>query len=140
MLADTLSELHQNIKLGTTGGGFIYCGSSDAIDFYAIDKRNVVKMALYLTSCKTNIERTKRKMRRPEIEPEQRELMRHDLKLNKEKIDTVVAEILNYKKVGDREIIGNYPSVTEENTRIIIVEGNEVGASWTTEEYERRYK
>ena len=35
----------------------------------------------------------------------------------------------------DRKVLTMYESVTEEDTLIIIVEGNEVGKFWTTSEY-----
>ena len=46
-----------------------------------------------------------------------------------------LTRILNYKTIEDREVLETSKSQTEPNTGIIIIEGDDIGKSWTTDEY-----
>lgn len=54
-------------------------------------------------------------------------------KKTKEKIEKRIRE---YTSIRDRKVIDIYKSIDEEDTYIVIYDGNEVGTAWTTEEFE----
>lgn len=153
MTLEQILKLDKNVKVGTTGGGFIYCGYMKDIDFDLIDRENVLKIANYISNCKTKIEMINRKLELPEIEYRkyksalvgEKPMFYADwlAMLHKEKnkklnnLNNAARKLANYKNVGKRDILEIYPSIAEPSTDIIIIEGVEVGTAWTTEEYER---
>ncbi len=139
MLADTLKDIHQNVKIGASGGGFIYCGNSDDIDYLILDRRNMKVMASYLQTRKGEISRLYKKI---SLESDDSKCfkMKQSIKHNEESIEKILDEMLGYKKLSERQVIATYPSIDEKDTLIIIIEGNEGRGVWTTKEYERRYK
>lgn len=80
----------------------------------------------------------RKKMSLSDTDYDQRALLKKQIKDNEEKIDMVVREMLNYKRISERQVLATYPSLDEPGTLIIIIDGNEVGNSWTTNDYERR--
>lgn len=147
-----LAESCENVKIGTPAGGFIYCGDIKKIDYNAIDIKNVIKIATYISNCKVMIERNISKLNNPEEEYEKYislkadkkrltydkwiHKLERDLKTKKKGVVNGAENLINYISISDREVIETYPSIME-NSTIVIIEGNEVGDAWTTEEYER---
>lgn len=147
-----LTDSCENVKIGTPAGGFIYCGDIKKIDFNAVDIENVIKVANYISNCKVIIERNTNKLNNPEEEYEKYlslkadkkrltydkwiHKLERDLKTKKKGIVNGAENLINYISISDREVIETYPSIME-NSTIVIIEGNEVGDAWTTEEYER---
>lgn len=147
-----LAESCENVKIGTPADGFIYCGDIKKIDYNAIDIKNVIKIATYISNCKVMIERNTSKLNNPEEEYEKYislkadkkrltydkwiHKLERDLKTKKKGVVNGAENLINYISISDREVIETYPSIME-NSTIVIIEGNEVGDAWTTEEYER---
>lgn len=139
MLENTLKDIHQNVKIGASGGGFIYCGNSDDIDYLILDRSNMKVMASYLQTRKSDISRIYKKI---SLETDYGQIvnLKQAVKRNEESIENILDEMLGYKSVSERKVIATYPSIDEKDTLIIIIEGNEGRGVWTTKEYERSYK
>lgn len=52
-----------NVKIGTNGGGFLYCGDIKGLDVTKLDRDNVLAKVTRICNCKRVINETKRKLK-----------------------------------------------------------------------------
>ena len=153
-LKELLTTPHQNVKIGAGGGGFLYCGKVEGIDYDDLDKRNVIKRATSISESLSHIARIKVKMKDPVKAYERYEVnmlasnkdpvtyeewterQTSDMLTEHNNVNRNIAELIAYKKMCDRQVVDVYKSIDEYYTAIVIVEGTEKGSAWTTKEYE----
>lgn len=151
MKAIEVKKMNKRIKIGGDSG-FLYCGESADIDFDDIDRRVMLAKARTIENYRTRIDEINRALLSPEkaydiyalkaytkAKPYDKWLasMDEEKKAKKERMAKVLTDMANYIKMEDREVIDIYPSVMEK-ADIVIIEGNEIGNAWTTNEYEKR--
>ena len=98
------------VKLGAQSG-FIYCGNLKDLDLKTLDET----------------------------------ILEHKGKMVERRLSEIVSAVrktaqafrryMSHENIAERGIIDFYPSTTEEDTYIIIIEGDESGKAWTTDEY-----
>lgn len=155
-LAEMIGKYDINVKIGCKdGNAFVYCGGLNDLDLREKDYDLMNVLIASATSCNKELRAIKNKLKNPNTEyPRYVENMKtkelpykpygewaEELRKSKIKLEEskkgVLTRMLNYKKLGSREVIETYRSQTEPNTGIIIIEGDDIGKAWTTEEYER---
>lgn len=151
MKASEVKQMNKHIKFGAFGG-FLYCGASADIDFDAIDRKVMFAKTRTVENYRTRIEQIDRALKSPEKAYSLYALKAHRrakpydkwLKsMEREKVAKIermaneLTDMVNYIKMEDREVLEVYPSVTEK-ADIVIVEGDEIGNAWDTEEFEKQ--
>lgn len=151
------TEGNYGVKIGTKGGsGFLWCGevAKAKTDMTAIENRVKAKyrtrlkkakahLSQMFTECPTVGRYAKTKYRYTgefgSFEDYLASLPDYfsELEKAKAKIERAEERLANLVPLGDREVIDAYMSISEKDTAIIIVEGNESGDAWDTEEFER---
>ena len=155
-LAEMIGKYDLNVKIGCKdGNAFVYCGRLNELDLKEKDYDLMNALIASATNCNKELTAIKNKLKNPDTEY-QRYVEKMKAKelpykpygewvegLRKSKIKCeeskkgVLTRMLNYKKIGGREVVETYRSITEANTKIIIIEGDDIGEAGTTEEYER---
>lgn len=153
-LEEYIRITNKNVKLGTKGSSFIYCGDVKDIDTNMLDRESVLKRVSYIAESQVVLGRIERKLKRPEAYykkyldsaigvPMSYEKwlaqLEHDKIARTNGIDNGWRKLAHHKLMKDREVLETYPSIAE-NACIVIIEGDEVGDYWTIEEYERSNK
>ena len=155
-LAEMIGKYDLNVKIGCkNGNAFVYCGNLNDLDLREKDYDLMNVLIASATSCNKELGAIKNKLKNPNTEyPRYVDKMKikelpykpygewtEELRKSKIKLEEtkkgVLTRMLNYKRLGSREVIETYRSQTEPNTGIIIIEGDDIGKAWTTEEYER---
>lgn len=151
MKAKEIKQMNKHIKFGAFGG-FLYCGASADIDFDEIDRRIMYAKSRTIENYRAKIEQINRAQMSPEKAYDLYALKSHSkampydkwlASLDREKavktkrMAEELTKMANYTKVADREVIDIYPSITED-ADIVLVEGDEIGNAWTTEEYKKQ--
>jgi len=147
-VADLLT-LSGYVKLGTQkGSSFIFCGAIKDLDPEELGKELSDKLDDLLGSAKRTLARvqalkldwmtyTEFQKTNPTpagfnkwVESKRKELARCEAYYYK-----LLAREGGYPCIRKRRILDMYPSFVEEDTWIVIIEGEECGTAWTTEEY-----
>ena len=155
-LRELIGKYDTNVKIGCKdGNAFVYCGNLNDLDIRKTDMELMSALASALSHSDKELKTIKRKRNNPKIEypkyvesakAKEKEYLpidkwTDDLRKNKIRVETAkkrtLTRMLNYKSIGSREIVETYKSQTETNTGIIIIEGDDVGRAWTTDEYVR---
>lgn len=142
------------IKLGTKGGGFVYCGNVKNIDFAKLDINNILRKVDYISECQKIMRRRNNDLIRPKASYERycvncigtpilyefwKKQLVHEIEVKKAGINRECNNLAHYKRIQEREVIETYPSIAE-NACIVIIEGDEIGDYWSPDEYERSDK
>lgn len=153
-LEEYIKMTDQNVKIGTNGGGFIYCGNIKDIDLNQLDKDSILKKVAYISDCQIMLGRIGAKLKSPKLyyerycaatigKPLNREKwltqLKHEKEVKNRGIETSCYKLANYKRMKEREVVETYPSIAE-NACIVIIEGDEIGDYWSPDEYERSEK
>ena len=153
-LEEYIKMTDQNIKLGTKGGGFVYCGNVKDIDFAKLDINNILRKVGYISECQKIMRRINNDLIRPKASYEKyrvncigtpilyefwKNQLVHEIEVKKAGITRECNKLAHYKQMKEREVIETHPSIAE-NACIVIIEGDEIGDYWSLGEYERSDK
>lgn len=153
-LEEYINITDKNVKLGTKGGSFLYCGNIKGLDTNMLDRESVLKRVSYIAESQVTLGRIERKLKRSEANykkyldsaigvpmPYEKRLaqLEHDKIARTNGIENGWVKLAHHKLMKDRKVLETYPSITE-NACIVIIEGDEVGDYWSIEEYERSNK
>jgi len=159
-LKELMPQIDKGVRIGTDRGqsGFVYCGHSKNCDLVTLDRTVFAKKCTYIISRKDDIRALQEKLKHPhkryseyykrskgkfkEGKPMQfeewkafisSELVRAEANMN-----SAIDSLMQYQSFRDREVVDVYASISQPDTDIIIVDGDEAGDYWDEEEYNRR--
>ena len=158
-LKEMVGKYDINVKIGCkNGNAFVYCGNLNSLDIRQKDLDLINNLTMMINNYEADLRSIKNKLKNPKIEyPKYVQRMKdrgdnfyeyedwlihlHERKIKfEEGKKLTLTRILNYKTIEDREVLETYKSQTEPNTGIIIIEGDDIGKSWTTDEYMKGVK
>lgn len=130
-LSKALPLLKCNIKLGCqSGSGFVYCGKLKGKKLFRMldlfDTKYKKKQIAYIEKLERNLEK--------QLDEMQALLKKIDL--TSKTLNERRAALDKRKHFLRRKILDAYKSISEENTVILLMEGDETGEYWTSDECE----
>ena len=154
-LKETIEGRNINIKLGMIdGSGFVYCGNIADLNTEEIDRYLVEEKCANITNCVKEIASINRRLAKPDrnyikyvdaqkergneylAKEEWIQSLKDRLSMLSTRRLVEVDKLINYKPIGNRDVAESYRSITE-NAMIILIDGDELGRAWTTEEYKK---
>lgn len=135
-------NLAQEIKLGTKGSSFVYCGPLSSFPFSEIEgyfeeyKQKCIYGSHEARPIYIPLPSVAQTITANEIVERQKRLD----KAWKKRIEAYKKKAETWKPIQDRDILEEYGSIIDENARIIIIEGYEPGKFFDREEYIEYHK
>ena len=156
MVGQTIRQLKDKqfpVKLGTQdGSGFIFCGEMSELDTDQLDMELVEAKARSICFCEDTIKRTRSKLKNGKTEypkyvekckdenyityEEWKQMLQTRLNYYTKEKPNRIQNMIDYVRVSERKVVETYRSVTEDAI-IVIMEGDESGLAWTTEEFKK---
>lgn len=126
-LHDAIKNIDCNVKIGAKNG-FVFCGKPTAIELHEVDAGCIERY-------ENNIERTKKELRALLSELQD---LKTKIETKQERLYQKQDALKERHHLLKRKVISIYKSIDEDDTWIMLVEGDEQGDFWTTNEYESK--